>query len=438
MKPIQSLLTRIICGTSLLIFAHASFCATIPNTLINTINGFQNPEGLAFTPDGQYLYVCNNGGGGPYVNVVDVATNTVLNTPGLSLGTPYAPSFAAYVAITPDGKYAYVTNGGAYWVSLIDIATNTVLPAPGLVGSFFHGPNGIAITPDGKYAYVSNYYIPTVTVIDIASNTVLSTPGLNGPFNGGGLIAITPNGQYAYVTNSGTTTVSVIDINSNTVTDTIAGFNGPFGIAITSDGRYVYVANGNSTTVSIIDTTTNLIVRTIDGFNQPDAIAITPSGQYAYVANSNTTTVSVVDIASNTIIATIDGFSAPGGLAITPDGQLAYVSNYSSTTSTLSVIALPVSAPANLQGAALRNRFLLQAKPINRVTWQAPSLPLPVTYNIYRDAALTDLAATIPATAPLVFYDYVLPGSTHSYYVTGTDGVGVVSPAASVTIMQPR
>jgi YVTN family beta-propeller protein len=263
---------------------------------------------------------------------------------------------------------------------------------------------------------------------------------LTGPFNNAGLIAITPNGQYAYVANPGNNNVIVIDINTNTIATIIAdpGFNGPYGIAVAPNGQYVYVANSGSTTISIIDTATNTVVSTIDGLNSPQLIAITPSGQYAYVADYNSASVSVIDLATNTIIATpgLDsGFTQPVGVSITPDGQLAYVSNYQSTT--VSVIALPVSAPANLQGFALRNKFLLQSAPINRITWNAPVLPLPTIYNVYRDAALTDLAATIPATGPLMFQEYVSPGSTQSYYVTGTDGVGVVSPAASVVITQP-
>jgi len=435
MKATHLLSARLTCIALLLIFAQASSGATIPNTITNTINGFNsNPEGIAFTPNGQYAYVCNNGGSGPYLNVIDVATNTVLNTPELDIGAPYALSFAAYMAITPDGKYGYVTNGGASWVSLIDIATNTVLPAPGLVGPF-NGPNGIAITPDGKYAYVTNQYIPTVTVIDIASNTVLSTPGLTGAFNQPNNVVITPDGKYVYVSNAGDTTVSIIDINTNTVVNTIDGFSLPTDMAITLDGNFIYVANFFNSSVGVINAATQTLTTTINGFDGPIAIAVTPSGKYVYVGNGNTTTVSVVDTASNSIITTIDGFNGPSGITITPDGQLAYVSNYSITT--VSVIALPVSAPANLQGFALRNTFLLQSAPVNRITWNAPVLPLPTVYNVYRDEALTDLVATIPATAPLMFQEYVLPGSTQSYYVTGTDGVGVVSPAASVVITQP-
>ena len=56
------------------------------------------------------------------------------------------------MAITPDGKHAYVTNDGDGTVSVITTATGAV-SAPITVGK---SPVGVAITPDGKHAYVTN------------------------------------------------------------------------------------------------------------------------------------------------------------------------------------------------------------------------------------------------------------------------------------------
>jgi YVTN family beta-propeller protein len=52
---------------------------------------------------------------------------------------------------------------------VIDTATNTVEAATLLVGT---NPIGIAVTPDGKHAYVANNSSNSVSVIDTASNTV--------------------------------------------------------------------------------------------------------------------------------------------------------------------------------------------------------------------------------------------------------------------------
>ena len=72
-----------------------------------------------------------------------------------------------HIAITPDGKTAYVANDGSGTVTPIATATNTAGP-PITVGS---DPYAIAITPDGKTAYVANYGSDTVTPIATATNT---------------------------------------------------------------------------------------------------------------------------------------------------------------------------------------------------------------------------------------------------------------------------
>ncbi len=247
-----------------------------------------------------------------------------------------------YMAITPNGRYAYVTSSRNNTVAVIDTVTNTVVKTI----SGFHNPISIAITPNGRYAYVlnykSNWFRYTVSVIDTATNTVVKT--ISG-FDHSWDIAITPNGRYAYVTNSCGDTVSVIDTATNTVVKTISGFNHPDSIAITPKGRYVYVGTARGYTVSVIDIATNTVVKTISGFYGPLGIAITPNGRYAYVANKggssneNGTTVSVIDTATNTVVKTISGFDTPDSIAITPNGRYAYVVNVSNGT--VSVIQLP-------------------------------------------------------------------------------------------------
>ncbi len=95
-----------------------------------------DPRGLAFTPDGAFAYVANNGSGGASnVSVIATASNTVVATVAVS-------SNAKGVAITPDGAFAYVTNGTTN-VAVIATTSNTVV-ATVAVGS---KPVRVAITP---------------------------------------------------------------------------------------------------------------------------------------------------------------------------------------------------------------------------------------------------------------------------------------------------
>src|SRR5271165_4377070 len=279
---------------------------TTTNMVVGSPIGMQSgPVAVAVTPDGKYVYVTNNftnNTGSNTISVIDAATDTVVGS--VTLG-----SQSAGIALTPDGKYAYVTNTSVLQgftgntVSVINTATNTVLGAPITVGS---GALGIAITPDGKYAYVANNQDDTVSVINTATNTVIGLPIAVGNSPVG--VAVTPNGNYVFVTNNSDNTVSVISTATHSVVGPPIGVgNQPAGVVITPDGRFAYVANngsGNmpSNTVSVIDIATDTVVGLVTVGNKPLGIDITPDGKYVYVTNSQDGTVSVINTATNTVL----------------------------------------------------------------------------------------------------------------------------------------
>ena len=81
------------------------------------------------------------------------------------------------VAVTPDGRYVYITNNGSGTVSVIDAVTDKVVGSVSVPA----GPIGVAVTPDGKYAFVTSAVFGaftgnTVSVINTATNTLVSPP----------------------------------------------------------------------------------------------------------------------------------------------------------------------------------------------------------------------------------------------------------------------
>jgi YVTN family beta-propeller protein len=260
--------------------------------------------------------------------VIDLATNTLLNLNGktsIEAGeTPRA------IAITPDGKRAYVANTFAESVSVLDLTNNRLLEVNGKKSIDlrpspldFKRPSAIAITPDGKRAYVANYYDDTVSVIDTATNTVLD---LNGIKVGEGpkAITITPDGERAYVANRSDHTVSVIDTATNSVVKTINGMGGlPGALAISPDGKRVYVnvaMNAFSSHLAAIDTATDTVLD-LNGNGGIDIgagireLAIAPDGKHAYVTQINSflppsDSIVVVDLTTNTVTSRIDGTKA--------------------------------------------------------------------------------------------------------------------------------
>jgi len=158
------------------------------------------------------------------------------------------------VAVTPNGKTAFVTNALSGTVSTIDVKTRTKHPTDVVTGSL---PLGVAVTPDSKTAFVTNNGSGTVSTIDVKTRSKHATDIPVGPFPKG--VAVTPDGKTAFVTNANPTvgsdslvlgfepvpggdSVSTIDVKTRTKhpTDVVTG-SLPLRVAITPDGKTAYV-----------------------------------------------------------------------------------------------------------------------------------------------------------------------------------------------------
>jgi YVTN family beta-propeller protein/parallel beta-helix repeat protein len=298
-------------------------------TVITKVKVGGAPKEIAITPNGKTAYVTNYWHGN--ISVIDTATNTVTTTV-LLRADPFG------VAVTPDGKKVYVTNGDSNNVSVIDTDTNTVTA----IVPVGNRPESIAVTPDGKNVYVANYGGNNVSIIDTTTNIVTATVHVGNWSEG---IAVTPDGTKIYVANGGRY-VSVIETTTNTVTDTVDVYNSPYEIGVNPTGTKVYVAGTkkgyvagtDDGFVSAIDTSNNTIIATMDIVGgSPTGLAVTPDGKKVYVANGNISgngTLSVIDTSNDTISATVNLEFSPGGIAIIPEPEPIFpVANFSSNVS---------------------------------------------------------------------------------------------------------
>lgn len=146
---------------------------------LNVTSGFSGPFAIAITPDGKFAYITNFGSNnfapiGTTVSVVDLTTYQIVSTVDLAIQP-------AGIAITPNGRFAYATNYNTLYagpgftnltpgqgtVNIIDTITNRVI-AP--IIAVDESPRGVTISPNGKFAYVSNYISNTVSVIALPSS----------------------------------------------------------------------------------------------------------------------------------------------------------------------------------------------------------------------------------------------------------------------------
>jgi YVTN family beta-propeller protein len=416
-----------------------------------------------------FVYVANHGSNN--VSVIDAATNGVIKT--IDLGSNQ-PAQGGQIAITPDGKTVYVPcyDGTTGTVQRIDVASNTLL-TPITIGSG-EIPNSIAITPNGLYGYVT-YNVGGygfVARINIAANAVDNT--ISG-FATATLITITPNGLTAYVNVGSATFVPMNLMNDMPNFPGVVSNTLIFQTIASPDNHYLYVCERDSSgypgAISQFNISNPLSPVLLQSISVPSltpfapfGLAITTDGNTLYFASGDTTpAIGAIDISNpaspvvDTIIQTASG-TWPFAIALTPDQKSLYVTSYTTdqtfafnVSSALNptfntaitvgtqpfgiVVAPSNSAPTNVSGCKTKNVFLFQTDYINKLTWSTPANGTPAAYNIYRDAALTDLAGTVSASDPLQFYDHNRnPSVIYSYYITSVDGSGNESDAASMTV----
>jgi YVTN family beta-propeller protein/autotransporter-associated beta strand protein len=255
------------------------------------------------------------------VTVINTRTREVIRR-SIPLGSTEA--VPSGVAITPEGRYAYIANQAGNTLSVLDARTYQVIGTIP-VGN---GPVGVAVSPSSEFAYVTNQFDNIVSVIvshqAVGNPIVLDGTNEGGPYG----IAIGPGGQYAYVANSNTNEVSVISLSTGQVVATPTVSEGPIAVTVSANHQYVYVTSGNNN-VSLISTATNQVVSSYSLQQKPTpyGIAITPDSQYAYIANDASGNVAVINAMTGAFLKNIAVGKLPVGVSITPNGQDVYVTN---------------------------------------------------------------------------------------------------------------
>ena len=137
-------------------------------------------------------------GNGTTVRVVDLNTNTIVGSP-ITVGTAPAGLAIRRMAHLCMSLIMLMVIPVTGTISIIRTSDNTVVDT--ITG--FSGPFAIAITPDGKYAYVTNFgsnnFAPVWhnrSVVDLIAILLLQPLTVGIQPSG---IAITPDGRFAYV-----------------------------------------------------------------------------------------------------------------------------------------------------------------------------------------------------------------------------------------------
>ncbi|VAW21477.1 hypothetical protein MNBD_ALPHA12-1875 [hydrothermal vent metagenome] len=184
----------------------------------------------------------------------------------------------------------------------------------------------VTVSPDGRFAALTQPRNGTVSVIDLKTYEVVTTLKTGKMPN---YMFFSADSSTLYVSNAGSNNVSVIDTKDWKITGNIATGTSPEHMILSKDGTTLFVNNNDDGTVSAIDVATNKIVKTynvgISG-KRLHGLDITSDGKALLVAERDSNLLARVDLDSGKVTKQDIGPS-PYHVTTIPGTGLAYVSS---------------------------------------------------------------------------------------------------------------
>ena len=288
---------------------------------------------LAISPNGRHIYASSR-----YDIIKIPIHNMHLPELQVKLRVPMAEAeFPWAMAISPDNRWLYMTTT-INNVHIVDLNTfelvNTIV-----VGG---NPRGVAITPDGKYAYVCRWF--KICVIDVAQQTIIDeipidrwgfsitiareprswcdilispssfqTCDVSGPYNSPGP---KPSGlafDGTYLWNADYTDDKIYKLDTSGYIIDSFDSPGPYPSGLAFDGTYLWNADYLDDKIYKLDTSGNII----DSFDSPGIapMGLTFDGIYLWNADLGDDKIYKLDTSGNIIDSFDSPLSDPRGLA---------------------------------------------------------------------------------------------------------------------------
>jgi DNA-binding beta-propeller fold protein YncE len=297
-----------------------------------------------------------------------VLPDRALRSPGCSTATAQSPLLGGVgtamvsvpgdpfgVAVTPDGKWAFVAVGSSIVVlrtgsalAPVEVAT---IPVPG-------NPLGETLTRDGRYLLAASGSGAVVVSVARAeqgrADAALGT--LSDPTNGGAIeVAVSADGNYAFVSQEGSAQVSVFNLHRALtqgfgpadLTGAIQLGIAPVGLAISPDGRWLYATSevtpgnirsnqGTLTVISVARAETDptaAVVATVAAGCNPVRVITSADGREVWVtarASDDLLCFSAAALRADparALVAIVRVGEAPVGLMLVRNGSLIVVAD---------------------------------------------------------------------------------------------------------------
>ena len=323
----------------------------LTNDNITVLSGFNNyTESVAISPDGKYAYVSTGG----IIEVMNLSSNKITDQFGLGF-------FIPKIIMSPDGKYIYALTNSNNSVIIINSTTRKLFKE---INTSYYYPLGITIPPNNKYAYIGSEYpnngstSGTLSVLNLTTYNITSVKDFDYAIdqlaafsNNDYVLATRGYGIYSY----GSNLIPKINLKTYNISN-LTNFNNsqsPIWDIALANNTILYAVAGianNSTLLglNLTDNATKMIYldKNYKAFPScsfslspqiPYQMAISSNGSYGYLAGYSNDSIIILNMSNNKITDYISGFINPTGISMSNNDKYLYVVN---NDSYLSVVDL--------------------------------------------------------------------------------------------------
>ena len=291
-------------------------------TIVARVPVGNNPHEVAVSDDGKTAYISNYGGA--TIAVVDLTTQKPLAP--IDLGALRAPHGLVFA-----GGKLYFTAEGAKVVGRYDPSTQKI---DWVVGTGQNRTHMVIVSNDLKTVFTSNVSSATVSIIEQGAAqgpgpgrgpggpspggrggapdwNVTNTPGARGSEG----FDLSPDCKELWVANAQDKTVSIIDVSSKKVIQTIPSTGSANRLKITPDGKYVFVSDLSGNDLLVVDAATRKEHKRITLPASSEGLLMSPDGLHAYTTLNSRDAVAVIDLKTMTVTGEVKTGRGPDGLA---------------------------------------------------------------------------------------------------------------------------
>jgi len=276
---------------------------TLPNGWSLTPVGRNFPLGdlplnIVLSKSKKRMAVTNNGQSVHSIQLIDPATETVLDTREIARAF-YGLAFSA------DEKKLYASGGHNNQIIIYNIENNRLTEADSVVlGKKWPNkiaPAGIAVDDVAQLLYVVTKESNKLYIVDLNTKQTILEYQLGGEAYA---CQLSPDRKQLYISCWGCDKVYFFDKKTKNVTAEVAVGDNPNELLLTRKGKRLYVANSNDNTVSVIDVATQRVIEVLNAALYPDApngsttngLALSEDEKTLYVANADNNCLAVYDV----------------------------------------------------------------------------------------------------------------------------------------------